>query len=81
MTHEQIHYYSSDRFETELGVSMCDGATEYFLRQISKVERRIYRTETALVERIVTEVGEDTLKKAYFGGDEAAIQKVRWAWC
>lgn len=80
--HEDIHHYSSENFRKEFGrykgVKVNEGATEYFTRQVTDANRAgHYDMETKVAEKVAKGVGDDTLKKAYFQGDAASIQKVK----
>jgi uncharacterized Zn-binding protein involved in type VI secretion len=80
--HEDIHHYSSDTFKKDFGkyngVSVNEGVTEYFTRQVTKEDRSgHYDTETKVAEKLAEGVGEDTLKKAYFQGDDDSIKKIK----
>jgi uncharacterized Zn-binding protein involved in type VI secretion/phage pi2 protein 07 len=81
ITHEQLHHYSNksfkDKFRNINGMNFNEGTTEYFTRQISGVKRPgIYEAQAAAAEAVAKKVGDDVLRKAYFGGDPAAIEAV-----
>jgi hypothetical protein len=88
--HEYTHFYSSDTFikefsKVEVGaekpLNLNEGVTEYFAREAAgdTSPPRIYANEVRLAEAVAKDVGEETLRKAYFEGDAESIAKVRKA--
>jgi hypothetical protein len=79
--HEQMHHYSSSKFISSFGVvsgvKFNEGVTEYLTRKMYSGDRSgHYDTEEQLAEVVAKKVGDDTLAKAYFEGDDAAMKKV-----
>lgn len=84
ITHEQMHFYSSDAFMLDFADAkygkITEGVNEYFTRKIVGKREGIYEAETEEATMLAERVGEDVLRKAYFGGDAAAIESVNAAW-
>jgi hypothetical protein len=85
-THEALHHYANvayDRFiETDpvaqqYGHAMREGVTEYFTQQIVGNQHPVYKNETQVVEDLVNTLGEATLRRAYFQGDQSALSKIK----
>jgi hypothetical protein len=80
--HEQLHHYSNSKFIEQFskinGVKFNEGVTEYFTRKMYSGSRAgHYDSEEAVAEAVAKKIGEDTLKKAYFQGDDDAMKKVK----
>lgn len=80
--HEQVHHYSSPAFKSEFhsvnGVKVNEGVTEHFTRQVYGGSRKgIYDMETKVADSLAKKVGDETLRKAYFGGDKESMDAVR----
>ena len=83
-THEAVHHYSDDSFKSQFyniqGVKLNEGVTELYTRELNPENREgHYTSELAWAKKVETEVGEDQLKKAYFGGDKTAMAEVERA--
>jgi hypothetical protein len=78
IAHEVIHRNSSQLFRKALGKDFNEGVTDYFTKQISGAYGSAdYHQEQELAKDIAQSIGEDTLRRAYFGGDPDAIAKVK----
>ncbi len=76
--HEDLHYYSSKKFGENFGSDLDEGTTEYFTRKLATNDRvGIYEDQYRQSAKIANGVGEQTLKDAYFKGDEKAISAVK----
>lgn len=57
-----------------------EGVTEYFTEQVTGKKRPgHYDAEKKVAAALAKQVGDETLRKAYFGGDADAITKVEEA--
>jgi hypothetical protein len=88
--HEGLHHYTHREFRKQLhkvkGVKFEEGVTEYFTRQTVTTKRTgIYdhapsghaKSPLGWAQTVARELGEETLRKAYFQGDAEAIKKIR----
>ena len=94
LIHEALHAYSHPDFGF-LHNHVAEGTTEYFSRRlmadINMPAVGAYDAEVADIDRLVADVGEDTLARAYFRGDMAHLHStfnarhgrcgfISWAW-
>ena len=78
--HEGLHFFSDDRWKRQSGYNANEGVTEFFTRKMGpevKVERddSFYLQQFTSATHLVTAVGEDTVKRAYFDGDVSALRQ------
>jgi hypothetical protein len=86
--HENAHYYSDQAWKSRFtsvdvggkSVNLNEGVTELFSREAGDgAHTGAYPRETEMARLIQEKVGEDTLAKAYFQGDKAAMDAVEKA--
>ncbi|MFI5101922.1 MAG: DUF4157 domain-containing protein [Terriglobales bacterium] len=84
LVHEGLHAYAHPNFGSRLRNYVNEGATEYFTRQIlddiNMPSESGYGDEVAAVEQLVSIVGQESLRRAFFLGEmeqlDAAVAKV-----
>ena len=89
--HEYLHCYTHPNFtqaiynsDIRLRKQLVEGTTEYLTRKVPVTSngdtlhaiRNGYSDYVKLVDRVVNDVGEETLKRAYFSGDQTAMVQV-----
>jgi hypothetical protein len=85
-THQNFNdavYAENSGLTPTLQKTLIEGTTEYFTRKtpVSNRGDRLhvldkYNKFVKLIGKVVTDVGEETLKKAYFSGDRKSIEQV-----
>lgn len=88
--HELMHHNGNPQFHHDFGeygdnnLRVSEGVTEYFTRQVapqSGYSTPPYSSQVNVVESLLRNgyISEESLKRAYFGGNRAAMQELRRA--
>jgi RHS repeat-associated protein len=87
--HETTHKYANQNWKNNLGgyvtdsdIALNEGITEYYTKQANQdySGSSLYEGNTNLVKDMVKEIGEETVSKAFYGGEQNSINKVKEWW-
>ncbi|MBN2374482.1 hypothetical protein JXL19_11915 [bacterium] len=77
--HEGLHMYEDKKARLVLGDRLCEGITQYFTKEIDKIEfkddAKCYIEEKRVVDMIAARVGDKPLREAYFKGDASSLRR------